>query len=44
MKEYYDKYFYLPARDEHCSTGGAFFNNLLHAKESYGFVNNLVEL
>ena len=44
MKEYYNEYFYLPARDEHRGIGSIFFDNLLHTKESYGFVNDLVEL
>ena len=44
MKEYYNKYIYLPARDEHYGIGSIIFNNLLYAKESYSFVNNLIEL
>ena len=44
VKEYYDEYFYLPAINKHCSIGGMFFNNLLYAKESYSFANNLAEL
>ena len=44
IKEYCDEYFYLPARDKHCSTDSIFFDNLLYTKENYGFVNNLLEL